>query len=473
MSTRKAWSKLVEQPAQEFPLTNLPVLTGKIPQGLRGSLYRNGPGRLARGEQKVGHWFDGDGGILGVHFSDEGAKATYRYVQTSGYLAEAKANRFLFPNYGMNVPGHFWQSWGKPLKNTANTSVLALADRLLALWEAGLPHGLDLYTLDTIGIDQLSSLNPKDNFSAHPKIDQKTGEIFNFGVTIGAQTKLHLYVINSLGEVQRRGEFTLEGVPLIHDFVLAGPYLIFFVPPVRTNTLPVLLGLKCYSEVTQWQPQFGTKILIFDRESLTLVSQGEAEPWYQWHFVNGTLEQDGLITVDFVRFSDFTTNQYLQEFAFGQIDTPAKGTLWRVRLNPQTAKVVEQYEWLDRSCEFPLVPPHQVGNPWRYTFMSIERAEGDNSKDALGAIARFDCHTGELTVADQGSNGYPSEPIFVPHQMNSEQGWVLTLVYNGNEGHSEIKIYDSDRLSDEPLCSLGLPQAIPLGFHGTWRQDGE
>ncbi|HEY9741210.1 MAG TPA: carotenoid oxygenase family protein, partial [Coleofasciculaceae cyanobacterium] len=58
-STRKAWAKAIAQPAQEFPPTPLPILSGKIPEGLRGSLYRNGPGRLERGGVRVGHWFDG------------------------------------------------------------------------------------------------------------------------------------------------------------------------------------------------------------------------------------------------------------------------------------------------------------------------------------------------------------------------------------------------------------------------------
>ncbi|MGL5877345.1 MAG: carotenoid oxygenase family protein, partial [Xenococcaceae cyanobacterium] len=81
-STRKAWAGAIAQPAKEFPLTPLPVLSGKIPEGLRGSLYRNGPARLERGNTRVGHWFDGDGAILCVNFTSEGATAVYRYVQT-------------------------------------------------------------------------------------------------------------------------------------------------------------------------------------------------------------------------------------------------------------------------------------------------------------------------------------------------------------------------------------------------------
>ena len=54
-SKQKAWSKAIAQPATEFDLTPLLIISGAIPQGLRGSLYRNGPARLSRGQQRVGH----------------------------------------------------------------------------------------------------------------------------------------------------------------------------------------------------------------------------------------------------------------------------------------------------------------------------------------------------------------------------------------------------------------------------------
>ncbi|NES23786.1 MAG: hypothetical protein F6K41_33925 [Symploca sp. SIO3E6] len=187
-SHQKAWAKAIAKPAQEFDLTPLPVLSGKIPEGLQGALYYNGPGKLEQGEQKVGHWFDGDGAILGVHFTEAGATATYRYVQTKGYSAEAAAGKFLYGNYGMTFPGTIWNYWQRlltkkdPLKNTANTSVFALPDKLLALWEAGNPHALDLQTLATIGLDNLGELAPKQPYSAHPLQDPHTGEIYSIGI---------------------------------------------------------------------------------------------------------------------------------------------------------------------------------------------------------------------------------------------------------------------------------------------------
>ena len=57
--TKPAWAKLFEQPAEPFPLTRLEVLSGSVPNHLRGRLFRNGPGRMTRGDEQMGHWFDG------------------------------------------------------------------------------------------------------------------------------------------------------------------------------------------------------------------------------------------------------------------------------------------------------------------------------------------------------------------------------------------------------------------------------
>ena len=103
------------------------------------------------------------------------------------------------------------------------------------------------------------------------------------------------------------------------------------------------------------------------------------------------------------------------------------------------------------------------------------------------AIARYDRQTGKMAmqrglggfphkrlhqdaIADMGDNCYPSEPIFVPSNNNAEQGWLLTVVYHGNTDKSEVRIYESDKLTEAPVCRLALPSVIPPGFHGTWKQ---
>lgn len=461
------WSQAVLQPGQEFDPVLLKVRSGAIPVGLRGSLYRNGPARLERGGQPVGHWFDGDGAILGVHFSDRGATGAYRYVQTAGYQQEQQAGKYLLANYGMTAPGAWWQRFGKGVKNAANTSVLALPDKLLALWEGGQPHALDLETLETIGLDDLEGLQGL-TYSAHPKCDPKTGQIFNFGVSFGAAGTLHIYRSDRTGKIQQQGTVPLKGLPLIHDFALAGQYLIFCVPPVRLNALPLLTQLQSFSEALQWQPEQGTEIIVINRNSLELVSRFAIDPWFQWHFGNAYELGDSSAVIEIVRYKDFQTNQRLKEVASGQTQTAAEGTLWQLRLDPKGQKVIEMQEVLQRGCEFPIVDPRETGQPSRYTYLSMHCQNAHIAGDLYGTIARFDSQTANLTEANLGEGCYPSEPLYAVDAIDPNQGWILTVVYDGNQNQSEVWIFDADRLDDAPVCRLALPTVIPLGFHGTW-----
>lgn len=462
------WATAVLQPAQEFAPTPLSVLSGAIPTGLRGSLYRNGPGTLERGGQRMGHWFDGDGGILGVHFTATGAVGVYRYVQTAGYQLEEKAGRLILAGYGMVPPGSLWQRFDKDVKNAANTSVLALPDRLLALWEGGEPHALSLDTLETIGLDDLGGLE-KRPYSAHPKRDPKTGAIFNFGVSTGAKSFLNVYRSDASGKLQKRGAIPLKGLPMIHDCAIAGKYLVFCIPPIRLNVLPLLARLKSYSDALLWQPDKGTEIIVVDQETLEVVSRTTTDPWYQWHFGNGYELPDGSITIEICRYDDFQTNQRLKEISTGSVQTAAVATLWHLRLDPISGKVLENQSVLDRSCEFPVNRPQDVGQPSRYTYLSVHRQTTDVRREVYDTIACFDQHTGTLTEANLGDRRYPMEPIYAADTNSSDQGWILTVVFDGSLNTSEVWIFDANHLDEPPVCRLTLPAIVPIGFHGTWQ----
>ncbi|WP_404790346.1 carotenoid oxygenase family protein [Altericista sp. CCNU0014] len=467
LSKPTAWGNAFVRPLQDFPLTPLEPISGRVPLALRGSLYRNGPAIFERGGERIAHWFDGDGAVLGVHFGEGAATGVYRTVRTAGYLAEEEAGQFLLGGYGRRMPGPFWTGSDRT-KNAANTSVLALENRLLALWEGGHPHALDLQTLETIGVDDLGKLETGETFSAHPKVDPQTGEIYNFGVTFGRQTYLHLYRCDRAGKMLRRGKLPLKSIPMIHDFVLAGPYLVFCIAPVALNPLPLLLHWQSYSEAMRWQPDKGTQILVLDRDTFECIGQSEADPWFQWHFGNGFVDRDGQVAIDLVRYADFQTNRFLQEVPSGQPQTDAPGHLWQMRIDPKTAKLSGAERLSDRTCEFPTVSPALVGQPSRYTYLSV-RSSKSQGTDLFDAIAVFDRDRGELSVADLGDRCYPSEPIFAPNPEDSERGWILTVVYEGDRHSSEVWIFESQALERGPICRLALPQPVAFSFHGTWR----
>ena len=62
---------------------------GRLPQGLLGTLYRNGPGTFEVGGEPFGHWFDGDGFVQAVSLDGEGgARGACRFVESPERSAE-------------------------------------------------------------------------------------------------------------------------------------------------------------------------------------------------------------------------------------------------------------------------------------------------------------------------------------------------------------------------------------------------
>ncbi|BAZ18709.1 carotenoid oxygenase (plasmid) [Calothrix sp. NIES-4071] len=466
---KKSWAEAIKETAVEFGLTSLPIISGAIPSKLRGSFYCNGSARLERGGETVKHWFDGDGAVLRIHLNSAGATGIYRYVKTAEYLEEEQSGKLSFMGYGTMPSGSIWRRFFKPIKNVANTSVLALPDKLLALWEGGHPYALDLETLNTIGLDNLEWLTNNLSYSAHPKQDPLTKEIYNFGLSYGKKTFLNVYRCDFKGKIIAKTAIPLEGAPLVHDFVVAGQYLVFLIPPIRLQIFPLLMRLKSLSDNLSWQPKRGTQILVVDRENLNLLSRGVTEPWYQWHFGNGYVDLDGSVLFDFVQYSDFKINQYLKEAATGYTKTPAKGTLHQIRLNPKTSKVKEIACVFDRCCDFPSVNPNKIGQPWRHTYLSVLSKEEDIGQEIIGGtFACVDYKTNTYKLASLGEGNYGTGPIYAPDPNNADQGWILTVVYNSNSNQSEFWIFDAQDLSAGAICRLALPKVIPIAFHSTW-----
>ncbi|MEM6598148.1 MAG: carotenoid oxygenase family protein [Cyanobacteria bacterium P01_C01_bin.69] len=469
-SQPQAWHQALAQPAKEFATTPLPLLHGQIPSRLSGTYFQNGTGRLQRGQQQASHWFDGDGAILRIGIGEGKATGTYRYVQTQGYKEESAAGKFLYGNYGRRYPGPLWKHIiglfnGTSVKNTANTAVYALPNKLLALWEAGNPHTLDPETLETKGIESLGWLKTAQQFSAHPLQDPKSKEIYSIGVT--PQCQLNIYRCDAAFNLIKQVSIPLKSVPMVHSFVIAGPYLVFLVSPVVADPIQLLLNKKSFCDAAEWKAEQGTRILVVDRQTLTTISDTTTDAWYQWHYGNGCVEPDGSIRLDFVRFDDFThINEVLREVPTGRINTKAYGRLWQLRLNPISGKVLSNECVVTRDCEFPQIAAAKVGQPWQHTYLMMHRSGVNTGEDWFGAIGRFDYASGQLLEADLGKGHYASEPMHTSDKDGKD--WLLSVVYNSIEQRSEFWIFDADTLG-EPVCRLALPGTVPLGFHGTWQ----
>jgi carotenoid cleavage dioxygenase-like enzyme len=461
-------------PAKEFPLQKLTTVSGEIPDSIKGSLYRNGPGRVERGGQVTEHWFDGDGAILGVHFENGQAYATYKYIQSEMYKEEEAAGKYIYAGYGskMNVP--FWK---RPLiqkfKNPGNTSVQVLPDKLLALYEGGLPYSLDPETLETHKMDDLGFLLEHESLSAHPKVDPETQEVYNFGIKKGPKFELCAYKFSKEGKLIKR-----NNVPVrfnnIHDCVIAGRYLIVMNFATKFEKLiPALLGFGTLKDCVKAAPELGTEVYVFDRSDMSLVKNFTMDPFFSYHFTNGYEEKDGNVYIEFVRhhsheeFHDWASS--LHHFDQPTPEEP-NTSLAYMRINVQEGKLLETQDILDIGAEFPCVADAKVGKQWRYTTFTTGGSQNDHATDKqVGAIARYDQKTQKMQMFEHGKDKYCSEPAMASFKEDPENGHLFTVVYDAAAHSSELWIHDTRNFEDEPICKLALPEVVPLGFHGKWQ----
>ena len=452
----RPWRRVFRDLSREHGLEPLRI-EGRIPAALRGVLYRNGPSTFAMGSEPYEHWFDGDGAITAVRIENEKAQGAVRFVNTPWFNKERRANRQLYRSYAQF--GRGWRRWFTLPKNPANISVLPWGDKLLALWEAGLPIEMDPNTLETVGATNLGGrIGP--TFSAHPHDNGR--EILNFGVHYGPTFSLDIF---SLGpEVARIANHPLRFPTLIHDFVASENQIVFFCSPVRLRLMHLALGLAPFDDNLIWQPEQGTEILVVPRKAPEKAVRFEVPAFFQWHFVNAWDEGDTVV-VDYLRYADWETNHWFGRAPWECQPVPPS-TYSRARVNVAERKF--QNEVLSAvPSEFPAISKADVTCPhaaaWMLCFEDAEARAGR----APPVLGRIDARTGAVETISFGADTFPTEPIVVP--TDDGNTWVLTQVYDGRQDLTYVAILNAARPGDDAVAKLWFDHPIPFTFHGAWK----
>ena len=164
---------------EEVTATDLEVIEGSIPDDIDGVYLRNTENQI---HQPLGryHPFDGDGMIHQIDFS--GGKASYRnrFVRTRCFQAEQDAGGSLWGGLMDKVGVSKRPGFGAhgSLKDSSSTDIIVHAGEAVStFYQCGEGYVLDPETLEQEGV---ASWVPLDGISAHPKVDERTGELLFF-----------------------------------------------------------------------------------------------------------------------------------------------------------------------------------------------------------------------------------------------------------------------------------------------------
>ena len=364
---------------------------------------------------------------------------------------------------------------GGRVKSQAGVTAFVRNEKLYAFDEFQLPYRLDPNTLETKGTTRLGMLEQFKFFSAHSKIDSKTGEWLFFGLEFGPNLILHIIILDKNNRLNRHQRLKLPHNVYVHDFFVSDRHIIINLPPVELKIIDYILGRTSILGSMSWKPEKGNLILVFDRGTNAAPIQLETEASWMWHSLNAYEKGDEIIA-DFVGYQNpdhiIGNDPALIAIMSGrQGQYNYAGEIRRYIINPNRKKI--RPEVLDnRSYEFPFINPHHQCHKYRFGYFTKKQ------KKAIffTGIARIDMENLSSQSYDFGRGKFCSEPVFVQMpgyryspQTGKEPGWLLTEVCDSEKQKTLLAIFRADRISDGPLARAYLNQAIPLGFHGYWR----
>jgi all-trans-8'-apo-beta-carotenal 15,15'-oxygenase len=440
---------------------------GAVPPHVRGTYYLNGPARFARNGTRYRHWLDGDGRVCAVRFGRDRVTAAARFVRTAKSAAEDEAGEAVFRAFG-TACGPNRLRRGLATESPANVSVHPYRDTLLAFGEQSLPYELDPATLETRGAydfdGQLTELSP---FSAHPRTDPDTGELFNFGVAFSpSDPRLHIYRFDPGGRLVYRRLVRLPYPCAVHDFALSRRFAAFHLSPYLLDLAGLMRGGRPTMDCLSWQPERGSYLLVVDRATGEPATMAPAGRGYCLHLINA-FDDGERLTVDLIEYARPVYDQY-QVLPVLYADV-SPGRPVRLGIDLARPGPVERREWpCDRSPDFPVVAASDVSKPYRDFWMLAISAAGRPGRKFFDTLVHGDWSGGADVFRAPPGSYFAGEPAFVPVAGRSRAGSLICPMFDAAAAATSVAVFDAFAVSAGPVAAVRLDRPFHLGFHAAF-----
>ena len=467
---RPAWVDRVDNPylhgihaptVHETTALELEV-EGELPEDLDGAYVRNGPNSVFQ-PTNLYHWFDGDGMVHGVYF--RGGKAGYRsrFVRTEALADEAVAGQAIWPGvmgpFDFDKPRHY-------LKDTANTDLILHGGHLLALWYlCGTPYRLDPLTLEPRGSDDFGGKR-STMVSAHPKVDERTGELVYF--TLGELEPPYMTygVVSKDGELAHETPIDLPGPRATHDITITENFSIVHDFPLFHD--PEVLKEHGY-RVARFHRDLPSRFGVLPRRGAgTDVRWFEFEPGYVLHMVNAWEEGDWIV-MDGCFQPDPRIVRRPEEGELASMlgYLRIRSHLHRWEMNLRTGETRET-QLDDLNVEFPLPDTERYGEKTRFSYHQYIPA--DQYTVLFHALVKYDHEDGSCKRYDYEPGWFASEAPFARRAGGSEEddGYIVTLATHESSYESQCWVFSAREIERGPIARVKLPSRVPSGFHAKW-----
>ncbi len=450
----------------EYNADDMEVI-GEIPHDIDGVYVRNTENPV-HGSIGIYHPFDGDGMIHAISLRGGRAQYANRFVRTKGFLEEASAGRALWAGIAGSPADSLRPGWGAHgmIKDSSSTDVVVHAGNILStFYQCGEGYRVDPYTLETLGTE---GWVPPDGISAHPKVDEETGELLFFNYSTKAPF-MHYGVVGPDNRLRHYIPVPLPGPRLPHDMAFTKNYSIIADLPLFWDPAVLARG----RHAARFYPDLPTRFAIIPRYGQpSEIRWFEAAPTYVLHWMNAYEEGDEIVLDGYFQedpaprplahdFDDPRLGQlmaYVDEHSF-------KPKLHRWRFNLKTGAVHETH-LDDRILEFGSYNAEYGGRRNRYLYSTTTKP----GWFLFNGLVKHDFDTGASTSLGFGEGRYASETPFAPRigATSEDDGYLISFVTDMVENRSECVLIDAANIEDGPVCRIILPHRISSGTHATW-----
>lgn len=451
-------------------------IEGEIPADVNGAFFRAVPDNAHAPMFEDDIALNADGMVARFNIQDGAADFDIKYVRTDRYMAEKEARHALFGRY--RNPFTDDPSVEGMDRTVANTTPVWHAGRLLMTKEDGLGYEINPHTLETIGKWSYFGKLKSQTFTAHPRIDDKTGEMFFFGYEAGGlcTPDVAYGIADKDGNLVSEQWFKQPYLSTIHDFCISEKYAVFPIFPTTANLDRLKDGGAHWAheqDLESWvgiMPRYGK----VDEMRWFKGPKGVSA----FHFINA-FDDGELVHMD-VCLTDTNAFAFMREAGGIQRDQQdIQGALTRWTFDMSKDGDGFEERTVGPSGDLPRLRDADQGVPYRAAWYLSMNPEG--GPPMLGgpvganfnALIRLEPGNGRVDLMGVPAGAAISEPVFVPAKDSDEGGWLLSVVDiptspAPGDFASELWIIAADDVAAGPIAKIKTGIALRSQVHGTW-----
>ncbi len=461
-------------------VTDLPLQTrGTIPPWLDGALVRNGGAVLEAGNEPLAHWFDGYGMVHRMGFADGAVRYTNRILRSPAYTAMVREGRAMYNEY-VTVPERTLLDRllvtlmpGRESGHNALVDLVGIDGRIVCQTETPGGIAVDPHTLDTEGVFEFDDREKGLISTAHPIYDFKRRCVWNLLINVSPLSGLTYQPYRVDDGTRTRSVIArhrVKEIPYLHSFGASEDYFIIAEWPSMTGLgrlMTTVLAQRPYALNYQWQPDRGTRFLVFHKDTGALVGTYETEAAFAFHHVNA-FEKDGVLVIDVSAYAD---TQIVGALYLAALRRPGGGDLpfsWfrRYRIDLASGGVTHQDIATDHMYEMPQVNETREGHEYKYSYGYSFPRTGGSRDQFINRLIKLDVEDGGGPWIWHEPGCFPGEPVYVPRPgaTAEDDGVILSVVLDTAAGTSYLLVLDAGTFDE--MGRAHLPHPVPFEFHG-------